>query len=568
MSSGDSYTQRETGSKNVSDLASSFLHSMGQELIHSSNDSSYYHEKDAQFAREDYEHHQRRRERLDDGYREHNNSSSAYDDRTRDRERRSRRERSKERQRSRERSHHPSHRDRRSDREYRRSHSRRSVSPRERSRGSSRRHDETTVIPLHKRPRRLNNWDVAPPGMENMTATQVKQTGLFPLPGQVVGTKTPQSFAPPSEHPYLTENPPRQYNHRTSGQDFSSPATVTPPISSAARQARRLYVGQIPYAIDEQSTSNFFNEAMKQMKGSDESFVSSVQINRDKNYAFVEFKTPEQATMAMAFDGIQFQGQILKIRRPKDYQPPADGSGDYTGPTYTQAHGLASVPDSPDKIFIGGLPTYLTDDQVVELLKSFGELKAFNLVKDTNGQSKGYAFCEYADVSITDLACQGLNNMELGEKKLIVQRASVGAKNGGSSGMNTLSGGTGSNSVAIESRSMMTDIPFTGAKDDDATRVLQLMNMVVPEELEDDEEYQDIWQDIAEECAKFGVIVDMKIPRPAKDQQVPGCGSIFVRFETKEQTVTALQSLAGRKFADRIVVASYIDEDKYLSDYF
>lgn len=38
-----------------------------------------------------------------------------------------------------------------------------------------------------------------------------------------------------------------------------------------------------------------------------------------------------------------------------------------------------------------------------ELLMSFGQLKAFNLVKDgATGLSKGYAFCEYQDSSITD----------------------------------------------------------------------------------------------------------------------------------------------------------------------
>lgn len=48
-----------------------------------------------------------------------------------------------------------------------------------------------------------------------------------------------------------------------------------------------------------------------------------------------------------------------------------------------------AVPDTPNKIFIGGLPLYLTEDQVTELLKSFGELRAFNLVKDAaTGQSK------------------------------------------------------------------------------------------------------------------------------------------------------------------------------------
>ena len=91
-----------------------------------------------------------------------------------------------------------------------------------------------------------------------------------------------------------------------------------------------------------------------------------------------------------------------------------------------------------------------------ELLTSFGPLKAFNLVKDSaTSLSKGYAFCEYVDISATDqvmcrlyvfrrlnvfcvtlrsvcFLCQavaGLNGMQLGDKKLIVQRASVGAKN-------------------------------------------------------------------------------------------------------------------------------------------
>lgn len=41
--------------------------------------------------------------------------------------------------------------------------------------------------------------------------------------------------------------------------------------------------------------------------------------------------------------------------------------------------------------------------QVKELLMSFGQLRAFNLVKDSStGLSKGYAFAEYVDVSMTD----------------------------------------------------------------------------------------------------------------------------------------------------------------------
>lgn len=57
----------------------------------------------------------------------------------------------------------------------------------------------------------------------------------------------------------------------------------------------------------------------------------------------------------------------------------------------------------------GGCPRAATHPQlspppqVKELLTSFGPLKAFNLVKDSaTGLSKGYAFCEYVDINVTD----------------------------------------------------------------------------------------------------------------------------------------------------------------------
>jgi splicing factor U2AF subunit len=87
----------------------------------------------------------------------------------------------------------------------------------------------------------------------------------------------------------------------------------------------------------------------------------------------------------MAFDGIIFINGPLKIRRPKDY-----GGIDMSAPSI-HVPGVVStnVPDSINKIFVGGLPTYLNEEQVMELLKSFGDLKAFNLVRENgNGASK------------------------------------------------------------------------------------------------------------------------------------------------------------------------------------
>ena len=34
----------------------------------------------------------------------------------------------------------------------------------------------------------------------------------------------------------------------------------------------------------------------------------------------LQFRSVDETTQAMAFDGVNFQGQSLKIRRPRDYQ--------------------------------------------------------------------------------------------------------------------------------------------------------------------------------------------------------------------------------------------------------
>lgn len=43
----------------------------------------------------------------------------------------------------------------------------------------------------------------------------------------------------------------------------------------------------------------------------------------------------------MAFDGINFKGQTLKIRRPHDYHPTPGGGGSGTGSTETPGIGSA-----------------------------------------------------------------------------------------------------------------------------------------------------------------------------------------------------------------------------------
>ncbi|KAH9823284.1 hypothetical protein DFH28DRAFT_1078313 [Melampsora americana] len=388
--------------------------------------------------------------------------------------------------------------------------------------------------------------------------------------------------------------------HFKPAQGQSGPVAQT---QSFARQARRLYVGNILHTANEMNVAEFFNAKMKELgmlvrNGEDGTTISisenpvvAVQVNHEKNYAFVEFRNAEEATHGMSFDGIIFQNQALKIRRPKDY----------TGTEHTSTNHIpgvvsTNVPDSPNKIFIGGLPSYLTDDQVMELLKSFGELKSFNLVKDTSsgGQvSKGFAFCEYVDSDLTDIACQGLNGMELGDRYLVVQRAQIGqnAKKekenaeggmGGFNGNNRIIGGNQMNHQMMSNNPNATAaaasvLAAVKASEGERTKVLQMLNMVNPEELVDDEEYKEILEDIKEECSKYGQIEDVKIPRPKKNEKgridlkssesVEGLGKVFIKFEKIEDCGQALSAIAGRQFAGRVIICAYASEDVMRDDY-
>lgn len=158
-------------------------------------------------------------------------------------------------------------------------------------------------------------------------------------------------------------------------------------------------------------------------------YIASPSPPQDKSYAFVEFRSVEEASNCMALDGVRFKDTFLKIRRPNNYDPAvAIMLGPIEPSPALDLSGLdivrTVVQDSPHKVFIGGLPCDWTEEQVTEMLVPFGTLKAFNLVMDrATGNSRGYAFCEFIDVAITDNVITALHGKPVGNKYLTVKRA-------------------------------------------------------------------------------------------------------------------------------------------------
>lgn len=383
-------------------------------------------------------------------------------------------------------------------------------------------------------------WDVPPVGYEHVTPKEYK---ALQASGQV-----PHSVVNPSSQ--ILQG--TKYAHPDPLEAAKAAAAIitatilgnqgkanSTPVN---RQARRLYVGNIPLIVSENELIEFFQSNMISAENAGGPPVIGCQINVDKNFAFVEFRTTEDTTNAMALDGITFKGQTLKIRRPHDYQQ-AGG----TGPAGSRGPGAPG--QRSDRSASGGL-----------------NLATSSLLNATQSSSSS------SHQPLVQIQVPGMQGIQPNSAPRVL------------------------------------------------TEVLCLMNMVAPEELIDDDEYQDILEDIRDECSKYGVVKSIVIPRPIinkrssseakgsgddddddddadamnmsdddnpnrddednkkhngkstnsryqdqeqQEQTIPGIGKVFVEFDSATEAQRAQINLAGRRFAGRVVVTSYFARDRY-----
>ncbi|KAK0763178.1 hypothetical protein N5P37_004163 [Trichoderma harzianum] len=402
--------------------------------------------------------------------------------------------------------------------------------------------DLTDVIPVLERKRRLTQWDIKPPGYDLVTAEQAKLSGMFPLPG----APRQQPMDPTKLQAFMTQ---------PGGQVTSAGLKA-----SNSRQAKRLLVSNVASGVTEDALISFFNlqlNGLNVIESSDPCVLC--QFSQDKAFAVLEFRNASDATVALALDGITMEADDaqngtanggnhgLNIRRPKDYVMPAlPDEMPYDPEVISNV-----VPDTVHKLCITNIPSFLSEDQVIELLAAFGKPKAFVLVKDrSTEESRGIAFTEYLEPSTAnEPALNSLNGMDVGGKKLKVTKASIGPTQVANFdvGITAISGLASQTSNDIERSS-----------------VIQLLNMVTPEELLDNDDYEEICEDVQDECSKFGKVVELKVPRPSGgSRQSTGVGKIYVKFDSEESATKALTALAGRKFADRTVVSTYFPEENF-----
>ncbi|KAF2464995.1 uncharacterized protein BDR25DRAFT_306864 [Lindgomyces ingoldianus] len=400
--------------------------------------------------------------------------------------------------------------------------------------------DLTDMPSIIGRQRRMTQWDIKPAGYDNITAEQSKLSGMFPLPG------APRAAA---------MDPSRLAAFMNQPSGSASNNSLKP---GHGRQAKRLFVHNIPPSATSDSIAEYFNlnlNGLNVVSATDPCI--SAQLAHDRSYALLEFKAPEDATMALALDGSHMEGddasngqpdrEGLSIRRPKDYIVPASTDDDYVEGQVSNI-----VKDSPNKVSVSNIPTTVDEESLQELLATMGPLKSFVTVQDTSsGEFRGIAFCEYVQGDNTTEIIEALNQLALGDGNLKVQRASIGFTQ--AAGLEA-----GVNGMTLLARSE------TQNDETIISRVICMLNMITQDEVMDRDAYEEIKEDVEEECSKYGKILDIKMPRPTGGSRMgPGVGKIYIKYDNVESGQKAMKALAGRKFSDRTVVVTFFSEELF-----
>ena len=155
----------------------------------------------------------------------------------------------------------------------------------------------------------------------------------------------------------------------------------------------RLFVGNLPFAVDEASLGAFFDGSMTHVK-----WITDKETGKFYGSAFCEIDTPANATKAVVGKaGQKLMGRPLKVNyapaRPGDVWPPTKdkktvgGGGGGTG-----IRAMSEKPDHCVKLFCGNLSYEIDDDTMTKFFANVdAEVKAIRwLHHQDSGDFKGW----------------------------------------------------------------------------------------------------------------------------------------------------------------------------------
>lgn len=323
----------------------------------------------------------------------------------------------------------------------------------------------------------------------------------------------------------------------------------------------------------------FLNGAMRRVNLCPQDATPILNCRTNAKFAFVECASVDDANRTLNLNGIPFLGASLRVSRPSKYAGPHVPSQTWQQLTgQPLPPGMIPVPEntggSPEEkinreLFVGNTTPEMTESMLKDFLGR--ALEQVGLTQMPGNPilacrvSGKFAFVELRSKEEAANALN-LNNIPYLGAQLRVGRPSkyTGPETPHGNWEDILAkfmSGELQLNVATQAPTAAAIAPTPVAQQQQPTSIVSLKHMLTEQDLEDDAEYNDILEDTRDECASFGTLKNIVIPRSG-----PGATKIFLEYLSVEDADKAIAGLAGRTFDGRKVEAVYFDPVKFANE--
>lgn len=174
--------------------------------------------------------------------------------------------------------------------------------------------------------------------------------------------------------------------------------------SSRDSSAGKLFVGGIAWETSEESFSNYFSNYGEL---TDSVIMMDKISGRPRGFGFVTFANPADADKVLEQDHV-IDGRPVEVKRTV----PREDMQVNRGVSRTK------------KIFVGGIPLTLTEDELREYFSSYGDIIEHQIMLDhVTGRSRGFGFVTFdSEEAVEKIFADGQLH-ELGGKQVEIKRA-------------------------------------------------------------------------------------------------------------------------------------------------
>ncbi|KAG0370245.1 hypothetical protein BGZ54_007146 [Gamsiella multidivaricata] len=370
----------------------------------------------------------------------------------------------------------------------------------------------------------------------------------------------------------------------------------SPPADEATCDRRTVFVMQLSARLRSSELEAFFSQAGKVRAAR---IIEDRNTGRSKGVGYVEFYDEESVGKAIELTGQKLLGipVIAKHTESEKNRLALQAASQMQAATAEASAQPAQADLSQHRLYVGSVNFDLTEDDLKQVLEPFGPIEFIKLHRDAEtGKSKGFAFVQYKNADDAKQAMERMNGYVLAGRTIKVGLVTERGSNPQTNNNYQYSNGQINNSISIDDSDTVgyamtsqsrAELMQKLARGDASlgavpsavtaavpapvvpsfvpprqlpvvmpSRSVLLKNMFADEDKMEPDWAKELEEDVKEEAEKNGPVVHIHV-----EQDSPG--EIYLKFDTVQSATNAVQTLGGRFFAGRQIVAAYLPEMLY-----